>query len=342
MRFAYTTFRRARERAHSVYVFVYEHLRKRPVVFSLLYIVAPLYIVAASLFLWVGVPNDFPNHHIVTIEKGTSVAEVATLFKEEGIVRSATTLEFLLRAFSDNGAIAGDYFFDKRMSVFSVARRIAIGAYGLTPIRVQIFEGETRFDIARKLAGLADNFDTEDFLVRTEALEGFLFPDTYFFLPNVKPKEVVQTLQDTFNKRITEIQDEIDAFGKPLNEVVVMASLLEREARQLETKRIIADILWRRIEIDMLLQVDAVFPYILGKNTYEVTLEDLAVDSPYNTYKYKGLPPGAIANPGLNSILAAVTPEPNNYFFYLTGRDGNMYYAVDFDGHKINRAKYLD
>src|SRR3989338_1471741 len=96
-----------------------------------------------------------------------------------------------------------------------------------------------------------------------------------------------------------------------------------------------------RIERGMLLQVDAVFPYIIGKNTFEVTLDDLKTDSPYNTYKYKGLPKGPISNPGMDAILAAVYPEKTDYLFYLSDLDGNMHYAADFEGHKVNKFRYL-
>lgn len=96
-----------------------------------------------------------------------------------------------------------------------------------------------------------------------------------------------------------------------------------------------------RIEINMPLQVDAVFPYIIGKNTYQLSLEDLKVDSPYNTYTNKGLPIGPIANPSLWSLLAAVTPVSSDYLFYLSDDYGNMHYAVDFEQHKNNKRLYL-
>ena len=91
----------------------------------------------------------------------------------------------------------------------------------------------------------------------------------------------------------------------------------------------------------MALQVDAVFPYIIGKNTYELSLEDLQVDSPYNTYKYRGLPPGAISNPGMISIRSALNPTESPYLFYLSDRDGVMHYAETFEGHKVNKQRYL-
>jgi len=184
-------------------------------------------------------------------------------------------------------------------------------------------------------------FDEEKFLKIAQAEEGFLFPDTYYFLPSVTPQSVISTMKDNFHKKIEEISEKIDNFGKDIKEIVIMASILEKEARTLDSKRMIAGILWKRIEIDMPLQVDAVFPYIIGKNTYQLSLEDLKVDSPYNTYTNKGLPIGPIANPSLWSLLATVTPIESDYLFYLSDQSGNMYYGVDFEQHKSNKRLHL-
>jgi UPF0755 protein len=126
-----------------------------------------------------------------------------------------------------------------------------------------------------------------------------------------------------------------------LSLLVIMASLLEREAKTLADKRMVAGILWNRIKIGMPLQVDAVFGYIHDRATYSPSFDDLHVDSPYNTYLNKGLPPGPIDNPGLDSIIAAATPTKTSDLYYLTGSDGQMHYAKTFEQHKQNRALYL-
>ena len=120
-----------------------------------------------------------------------------------------------------------------------------------------------------------------------------------------------------------------------------MASILEGEARRMETRKIIAGILWTRLEIDMPLQVDATFRYINGKGTFDLTKADLEEDNPYNTYINKGLPPTPISSPGIDAISAALNPIKTNYIYFLSDNDGNMYYAVDFEGHKKNRVLYL-
>ena len=103
----------------------------------------------------------------------------------------------------------------------------------------------------------------------------------------------------------------------------------------------VAGILWHRIALGMPLQVDAVFGYIFDKQTFSPSLADLKVDSPYNTYTHRGLPPGPISNPGLESLLAAATPTKTSYLYYLTGSDGAMHYAKTLAQHKANRVKYL-
>jgi len=174
------------------------------------------------------------------------------------------------------------------------------------------------------------------------SLEGFLFPDTYLFLPNAKPSDVLAVFEENFNVKIKSIDDAIRAFKKPLKDIVIMASILEAEARTTETRRIIAGILWKRLSIGMPLQVDAPFQYIIGKNTFQLTTGDLKFDSPYNTYLYKGLPPGAIGNPGLDAILATTYPQGNDYLYFLTTDDGVAIYGRNFEEHKANKARYLN
>jgi UPF0755 protein len=288
-------------------------------------------------------PSDFPVGAIVTIEEGATLEEIAVQLKEQKVIKSPFVFINLNKALMNGGSImAGDYFFEEKCSVLSVISRTTTANYGVEPTRVTFVEGTTVYDMANVMEIKFPKFDIDEFLEIAKSEEGYLFPDTYYFLPSVSPQAMVNTMKNNFNKKIEEISEKIAEFGKDLSEIVIMASLLEKEARTLETKRMIAGILWRRIDIDMPLQVDAVFPYIIGKNTYQVTLEDLRVDSPYNTYRNKGLPIGPIANPSLWSLLAAVTPIDSNYLFYLSDRSGGMHYGVDFEQHKSNRYLYLN
>ena len=152
---------------------------------------------------------------------------------------------------------------------------------------------------------------------------------------------MLAVFEENFNVKIKSIDDAIRAFKKPLKDIVIMASILEAEARTTETRRIIAGILWKRLDIGMPLQVDAAFQYIDGKTTFQLATSDLETDSPYNTYTRKGLPPTPITNPGLDAILATITPIKTPYLYYLTDKDGKMHYAVTHEGHLANKEKYL-
>jgi len=319
-------------------------LRKFPKIRARINLIA--FFLIASLFVSFSLfssPSDFPVGAIVTIEEGSTLEEIAVQFKEKKVIKSPFVFINLNKILVNGKDVkAGDYFFEEKSSVFSVISRTITANYGIEPTRVTFIEGTTVYDMANVMETKFPKFDTEKFLEIAKSEEGYMFPDTYYFLPSVSPQAVVNTMKNNFNKKIEEISEKIAEFGKDLNEIVIMASLLEKEARTLETKRMIAGILWRRIDIDMHLQVDAVFPYIIGKNTYQVSLKDLEVDSPYNTYRNKGLPIGPIANPSLWSLLAAVTPTDSNYLFYLSDRSGGMHYGVDFEQHKSNRYLYLN
>lgn len=287
-------------------------------------------------------PKDFPIGKTIRIEEGMTLSAASAYLQEESVIRSSSVFNLIVTFKGDEeGILAGVYQFDTPLTIWQVAERLTGGEYDLIPVRITIPEGLTVREMADIVGNKLPLFNSEAFIAKAEGMEGYLFPDTYFFLPNYTEDEVIADMKSTFEKRIEELKDEIAAFGRPLEEVVIMASILEEEARTTETRRMISGILWKRIKIDMPLQVDAVFPYINGKNTYELTSADLEIDSLYNTYKYKGLPIGPISNPGLDSLRAAVTPEESPYFYYLSDREGNMYYAETLEGHKRNKALHL-
>jgi UPF0755 protein len=150
-------------------------------------------------------------------------------------------------------------------------------------------------------------------------------------------------MRENFARQTQDYQEDILKSKKSLNDIVIMASIIEEEANgSLESKRIVSGILWKRLSLKMPLQVDAPFTYYNGKNSYTLTKEDLAQDSPYNTYINKGLPPTAIANPGIDSIRAAIAPTQTDYLYFLSDKKGNMYYAKTFAEHKQNKELYLN
>jgi UPF0755 protein len=306
--------------------------------------VLAMVLLAGALYVgFVTPPQKFPLGSVVTVSEGKTLTDIANELKEQRVIRSPFFFRTLISIIADeNLVIAGDYFFGTKKTIFVIAKRLTNGNYGLEPERITIPEGLTAAETAKLLAKRLRKLDARAFIKAAEGKEGYLFPDTYFFLPSIKAEEIVRVMERNFHTQVSELAPEIEEFGKPLHEVLTMASLIEEEARRYETRRRISGILWSRLNIDMPLQVDAVFLYINGKNTYELTLDDLDDSSPYNTYKYTGLPPGPITNPGLASIRAAINPEKTDYLFYLADRRGNTYYAETFDGHKRNRVLYLN
>lgn len=309
-------------------------------------------------FLIFSPPRGEASGKIITIEKGASLSEVAMQLKEEKIIKSEVVFKTIIRLIGDKGgAKAGSYSFENPESVLTVARRVGRADFKITPMKVTIPEGSTIDEMSEILQDSLEGFDKEDFLKLTkgdiffdnkisdksfDSLEGFLFPDTYLLIPSIENREIIREMRRNFDTKISEeIEGEIKKRGLSVYEVVTMASLIEEEARLPETRRIVSGILWKRLNAGMALQVDAVFPYIIGKNTFEVTLDDLKIDSPYNTYLYRGLPKGPISNPGLDSILASVYPNTSDYWYYLSDKDGNMHYAKTFEEHKVNKEKYL-
>ncbi|MEK7585275.1 MAG: endolytic transglycosylase MltG [Patescibacteria group bacterium] len=300
-------------------------------------------VLAAGLWLILFGPNNsFPAPRVVKIDKGLGVTEIATVLKEEKLIKWPIIFRLAL-AFGHGPAlvVAGDYYFDHDPNVWQVAARLRLGDYGRTPTKVTFPEGAHGREMATILAKALPNFDTDQFLTLATPLEGYLFPDTYYFQASVSPEMVIDSLQKNFARQTAELMPLAAASGRTWEQVVIMASLLEEEARDFADRQMIAGLLWKRLDQGMPLQVDAVFPYISDKNTFELNRTDLATSSPYNTYRFRGLPIGPITNPGLESIRAALTPTESKYFFYLSDLKGQMHYAVDFDEHRANKAKYL-
>jgi len=295
-------------------------------------------------YITVAPPINFPGGSLMKVGKTETIDDVAQRLKERRIINSPLVFTLAARVYgADEKLFAGEYFFPGPQSVFTVARRLARGDFQLVPVKVTIPEGINTYQMADILARKLPDFDKEGFVAAAQPKEGYLFPDTYFFLPGQDPLLVIETMELNFKRKVNDpaVASAIAAYGKPLSDIVIMASLLEKEANDMESKKLISGILWRRLAIGMPLQVDAVFPYIIGKNSLQLTRTDLKTESPYNTYVNKGLPPGPITNPGIDSILAAVTPVKSQYVFYLSDLDGKFHYSVTYAQHLVYQKRYL-
>jgi len=167
-------------------------------------------------------------------------------------------------------------------------------------------------------------------------LEGYLFPDTYEVDYPITPEKVIRMALSNFQKKVS-----LDLQKGNFREIIIMASLLEKEVRSYEDKQIVAGILWKRMKEGWPLQVDSTINYALGESGVKTYFSDLEIDSPYNTYKYKGLPPGPICNPGLESIKAAVYYQDSSYWYYLSAKNGKTIFSKTFSQHVAAKARYL-
>jgi UPF0755 protein len=309
-------------------------------------------VIALIAFIWVVFvvraqpPEEFPVGTIVTIKEGDSVKAIAEQLKERNIIRSPLSFSNLVILLAgERGLKAGDYFLARPYALPTLVLRMSRGTYDLAPIKVTIPEGFTVEQIATTVAEKFYRFDPEEFIRDAGQYEGFLFPETYFFLPNVQSDEVIRTMRQTFEDHVIPVVR--DAGREPdLHSIVTLASLVEEEGTTAESRQIIAGILLKRLDREMPLQVDATIGYIfreqgVPKPSLELTKQDLAVDSPYNTYTNLGLPPAPIANPGLESIEAVLNPIETPYLFYLSDEDDEFHYARTLDEHNKNIEKYL-
>ena len=286
-------------------------------------------------------PKNFPVGSILEVTSGESLQSITIQLHDKNIIKSEFTFRSLVILFGgEKRVIAGDYLLKKRQGTFSLARRLVRGQFEIDTIKITIPEGWNIFQIVTYLEKTLIQFNKDEFLNLARNREGYLFPDTYFVSESINSSELIKIMEGNFFKKITSIQKQILSSGFKEKDIIIMASILEGEALP-KDRNIVAGILWKRIEMGMPLQVDSTFSYINGKNTYELILEDLKIDSLYNTYKYRGLPLGPISNPGLGAIISAITPTKTKYLYFLTEKDGTIHYARTFEEHKRNRELYL-
>ena len=269
-------------------------------------------------FFFFSAPTDFPKGAVINIEKGESLRSLSLDLKQKKIIRFRVLFNTFVILFGGEKHIAeGGYLFEEKSSVFEVARRIAYKDRHLASVKITIPEGFDTKQIAETASEKLKNFNKENFF--TEAKDGYLFPDTYFFFSSDTEKEVFDYMTENFNKKTKPLEREFISSGKGKENIIIMASIIERESKGDSDRGYISGILWNRISKNMPLQVD----------------------SAPETYKKNGLPKEPICNPGLSAIEAALYPKSSPYFYYLHDKSGNIHYAKTFEEHKKNKLKYL-
>ena len=236
---------------------------------------------------------------------------------------------------------SGTYSFNQPLFIWDVLLRIQSGRTNTAAIRITFPEGTTRLQMATLLSKKIQTITKDDFMASTESDEGYLFPDTYFFSGNESVAEVRQLFRQNY-KAHNDWYDSTATSTLSEHDAVIVASLLEGEANTREDREVVAGILLHRLAIGMRLQVDAPFGYERGISGYVPTSADIQKNTPYNTYRNKGLPPTPINNPGYDALYAASHPTRTPYLFYLTGSDGKMHYARTFKEHIQNQKDYFN
>jgi len=292
-------------------------------------------ILIGGFLIWQGIyyPIESGSDETVMflVKKGEGAKDISISLKEQGLIRYSSLFRiYTLIEDKAEELKAGEYELSPSMNIPEIVNKLASGDR-IKKI-ITIIEGWTVKDIANYLEVKELNSD----------LEGYLFPDTYEISPEDGIEEIIEKMLANFDKKLTlELREEITSQGKSIQEIVIMASLIEKEVRTFEDKKIVSGILWKRIESNMPLQVDATITYITGRKSAEILRQELEIDSPYNTYKYKGLPFGPICNPGMESILSAIYPEVSEYWFYLSTPEGETIFSKTLKEHSEAREKYL-
>ena len=290
---------------------------QKKIVFYALSITAFLVLI---FFLFFNAPKNFPIGIIINIKEGASLRSVSKDLEINNIIRSRVVFETFVIIFGGEKYLAtGDYLFEDKLSIFEVARRLSKGERHLAPIKVTIPEGFNVSDISKAFDLKLTNFNENIFLLEAIKKEGYLFPDTYFFLTTDGEQDVLRSISDNFEKKISPIRPQIISSGKTEKKIIIMASIIEKESKGDIDREFISGILWKRIAKGIPLQVDA---------------------EP-STYKTKGLPENPISNPGLKAIEAAIYPKISSYLYYLHDKEGNIHYAKTFTEHQMNIRKYL-
>jgi len=302
-----------------------------------------VFIVITVSFISISPPRNFPVDGVIEIERGDSLIKISTNLKKQGVIKVPRILDAVVIIFGgERSIVAGDYSFEKPINVFEVARRIIKGEHGINVARVRIQEGATALEISELFSEALPNFNQKDFLYLVEDFEGHLFPDTYIFFVTAKTEDVIDKILANFDRRLAQITDDVERSGKSLKEILTIASIIQKEAyNNYVEQQTISGILWKRLDKNMRLQVDATLKYYTGRGSAQLTVADLTTDHPYNTYTRGGLPPGPIGSPGLRAIRAAINPISSPYYYYLHDRKGQVYYAETHDGHVRNKNSYL-
>jgi len=323
-------------------------------------------ILLLAIFIWkaIYVPVNLWNKELVIfpIKKGDSVISVAHNLKEKNLIKGEIIFRlYVISKGMSTNIQAGTYELSPSMSISQIAWKFFNGES--VKREVKIIEGWDLNDILNYLvdeklftreqiskaiysAEVQDYISSYKYMdedAKRTGYEGFFFPDTYKITLDTSAEDLAKNIFANFYEKLTpDLRKEIERQKKSVFEIVIMASIIEKEVKKVADKKMVSGILWKRMKIGMPLQVDSTLLYNNEEiDGNRVLISDTKVDSPYNTYKYKGLTPGPICNPGIESIKAAIYPTNTNYLYYLSASNGTTIFSENFEQHKAAKAKYL-
>ncbi|MBI3093021.1 MAG: endolytic transglycosylase MltG [Candidatus Levybacteria bacterium] len=308
-----------------------------------------------GLFFWwknglSAVNSADKTQKIFVIQKGEGVREIANKLKREGLIKDAVVFFIFVKKEGLDGKIqAGDFRLSPSMTAFDIAQTLT---HGTLDVWVTIPEGKRAEEIAEILKISVPSYQSS---WRNELVkhEGYLFPDTYLIPKDADIDLVITIMKNNFEKKLAAIwpSNKQSLFANKTRlskeEVIIVASMIEREAKFEQDRPLVASVILNRIEIGMKLDIDATIQYALGYQEDEktwwkkgLTKDDLAVNSSYNTYLNRGLPPAPISNPGLAVMRAVINSEDTNYLYYISDRSGKNHYAKTLEEHNANIERY--
>ncbi len=341
-------------------------------IIGILIILSLLFVGLFGAAVYLPVDPSSQDKLVFHVEKGEGAKEMSLNLKEQNLIwlKSFFRIYVLLNGVSGD-LKAGDYWLSRNMNASQMIKKLVAG--DVIKDSITIIEGWNLRDIEQYLKAkgvakeeeffelvgfplmdyskptdlsLPNDFSQEfDFLAdkpKDISLEGYLFPDTYETLSQDNIESIVRKALLNFDRKLTdELKEEINSQKKSVFEIMTMASLIEKEVRDAEDKKIVSGVLWKRLRNNMPLQVDATIAYITGRKTTEISIAETQINSLYNTYRYRGLPLGPISNPGLESILAAIYPKNSAYWYYLSVPNGQTIFSRTLEEHNIAKARYL-
>lgn len=285
------------------------------------------------------------KNKIFVVNEGDGIKLISQNLKKNGFIKNEYAfLIYSLITRQNKKLQSGTFRLTPSLSTPEIIKKLSSG--GVSDYWLKIIDGSRVEEIA-KLFPSGLTFNSQDFLTKYKLKEGYLFPDSYLIPSYFNLDQTVDVILQNFDKKFVQAKE--GSTSSLIDEDnIILASLLEREGKSLESKQMIAGIINNRLNIGMPLQIDATAQYTrdtISKNIsiywQPVSKQDLQINSPYNTYKNQGLPPRPICSPGYNSLFAAFHPKDSDYLYYITGNDGKMYYAKTLDEHNSNITKYL-